>query len=195
MNFKRCDNGHLYNADKYQSCPDCAVIGNKGISAQEIPASSTASLKEAVIKALGQPVANQPAYGEREKQTVTIHQTKQVTELVTGWLACITGQDFGKCFCLKSGSNTIGRGQEMDIILRGDPEISDRKHAVIYYEPQERIFYAQPGESRELFYVNDEVVLDEVRMHQHDILMIGNTRLVFFPFCSEAFSWDDYVQQ
>ena len=27
MNLKRCDNGHFYDGDKFQSCPHCAAVG------------------------------------------------------------------------------------------------------------------------------------------------------------------------
>ena len=93
---------------------------------------------------------------------------------------------------MKSGRNFIGRASHMDIVLRGDNSISREKHAIILYEPKRREFIAQAGESRELFYLNDEVVLNPVRLKQHDILTIGNTRLMFFPCCGENFSWDDF---
>ena len=46
-----------------------------------------------------------------------------------------------------------------------------------------------------MFYLNEEVVLNPVRLKQHDILTIGNTRLMFFPCCGEDFSWDDFKKE
>lgn len=116
----------------------------------------------------------------------------RIIDPVVGWLVCIEGADFGSSFILKSGRNFVGRSGEMDIVLRGDSSISRVKHAIILYEPKRREFIAQAGESRELFYVNEEVVLNSIRLKQHDILMIGNTKLMFFPCCGENFGWDDY---
>ena len=82
----------------------------------------------------------------------------------------------------------------MDVVLHGDNSISRERHAIVLYEPKRREFIAQAGESRELFYLNDEVVLNPVRLKQYDILTIGNTRLMFFPCCGENFSWDDLDQ-
>lgn len=116
----------------------------------------------------------------------------RIIDPVVGWLVCIKGADFGSSFIIKSGRNFVGRSADMDIVLHGDSSISRVKHAIILYEPKRREFIAQAGESRELFYVNEEVVLNSTRLKQHDILMIGNTKLMFFPCCGENFSWDDY---
>lgn len=124
-------------------------------------------------------------------RTVSLYQTQAGIDPVAGWLVCIEGSAFGSSFTIKSGRNFVGRGGDMDIILRGDNSVSRAKHAVILYEPKRREFIAQAGESRELFYLNDEVVLNPVRLKQYDILTIGNTRLMFFPCCGENFSWDD----
>ena len=69
--------------------------------------------------------------------------------------------------------------------------MSRDKHAILVYEPRARIFLVQPGESRELFYVNDEVVLSNRQLKDRDVLMIGNYKLLFVPLCGPDFSWDD----
>lgn len=112
-------------------------------------------------------------------------------EPVVGWLVCITGEDAGKSFILKSGRNFIGRASDMDVVLGTDKSVSRDKHAIILYEPRKRVFLAQPGESRELFYVNDEVVLNTVQLNAYDKLLVGATELFFVPFCGEFFAWDD----
>ncbi len=115
-------------------------------------------------------------------------------EPVVGWLVCLNGQDVGKSFVLKSGRNFIGRGSKMDVVIDGDMSISREKHAIILYEPKKRVFLAQPGESKELFYVNDEVVLNVTALAPYDKLLIGKTELYFIPFCGEVFAWEDLEQ-
>lgn len=148
------------------------------------------SLQDAVNRATTAPVQMQD-----EEKTVSLYQLKTNTDPVTGWLVCIEGSDFGNSFTLKSGRNFIGRAANMDVVLKGDNSISREKHAILLYEPKRREFIAQAGESRELFYLNEEVVLNPVRLKQHDILTIGNTRLMFFPCCGEDFSWDDFKKE
>lgn len=136
---------------------------------------------------------NKAIAGDDDGKTVSLYQTKKGIDPVAGWLVCIEGEDFGGSFTIKSGRNFVGRSREMDIVLHGDNSISREKHAVILYEPKRREFIAQAGESRELFYLNDEVVLNPVRLKQYDILTVGNTRLMFFPCCGENFGWDDII--
>ena len=83
----------------------------------------------------------------------------------------------------------------MDVILGGDTSVSREKHAVVIYEPQGKIFIAQPGESRELFYLNGKVVLNNEMLNSNDVVAIGNTKLMLIPCCGEKFSWDDLKKE
>lgn len=143
--------------------------------------------------------APQPAVGRQEfwqvpeddNRTVSYYSKKIGIEPVVGWLVAVSGDYLGESFKLKSGRNFIGRSPEMDIQLSMDLSVSRRKHAVLIYEPRSRQFIAQPGESRELFYLNDEVVLNNVTMKAYDVLTIGETKLLLMPLCGEKFSWDE----
>lgn len=154
---------------------------------QQTPPQVNGPLRQAVQEAM-----NSAIDPDEDGKTVSFYQAKRGIDPVAGWLVCIEGEDFGGSFTIKSGRNFVGRSTEMDIVLRGDNSISRYKHAVILYEPKRREFIAQAGESRELFYLNDEVVLNPVKLKQYDILTIGGTRLMFFPCCGENFSWDDF---
>ncbi len=111
-------------------------------------------------------------------------------EPVVGWLIGLSGEYFGECFELKSGKNFIGRSSEMDVVLAADSSVSRSRHAIVVYEPHGKIFIVQPGDSRELFYVNSDVVLGNMTLNAYDIMTIGNTKLMFFPLCGEQFSWE-----
>ncbi len=218
MRLTRCKHGHFYDGDKYPQCPHChnknmgqedsvtmpgtvyrknpdidmgAGVGQEDSVTVPVSAyqedSVTVPLRQAAQEAI-----KSAAEQEEDGKTVSFYQSKRGIDPVAGWLVCIEGEDFGGSFTIKSGRNFVGRSADMDIVLHGDNSISRVKHAVILYEPRRREFIAQAGESRELFYLNDEVVLNPVRLKQHDILTIGNTRLMFFPCCGEKFSWDDY---
>jgi len=116
------------------------------------------------------------------------------TEPVVGWLVCVKGEYFGESFNLKAGHNFIGRALNMDVPLAKDTSVSRHKHAVLTYDPQNRVFYIQPGESSGLTYLNDSLLLAHQHINAYEKIKIGNSELIFVPCCGEQFSWEDYVQ-
>lgn len=210
MNLVRCEKGHFYDGDKFKTCPHC--------TAGEDDRSVTIAAQEVQDKSLTQPQDEGKTMGSTalgtekmsfQEAVSTVSSTTFVsedddmvkttgiysgtidTEPVVGWLVAVSGVHFGQCFELKAGRNFIGRAREMDIRLEGDDSISRNKHAVVVYEPKSKIFIAQPGESRELFYVNDKVVLNNEQIHKNDILLLGKTKLMLIPCCDEQFCWED----
>lgn len=223
MNLKRCDKGHFYDADKFASCPHCAGgIGNSDetVAMQpdddiktealtvdkyekqapvkaEAPRQMTSSLSANISRAMQEAAMSEApvqAQDDDDAKTVRYYETETGVEPVVGWLVCIQGEDMGKSFNLKDGRNFIGRSAKMDVVLK-DNSVSRDKHAVVVYEPKRREFLAQPGESRELFYLNDNLVLNFEKLQINDIIQVGNTKLMFVPFCSEVFSWDDVKKE
>jgi hypothetical protein len=110
-------------------------------------------------------------------------------EPVVGWLVCVDGNHLGKDFRLVSGRNFIGRSTKMDVVLDGDASVSRESHAVVVYEPKGNIYLIQPGSSKELSYLNDEVVLESKIIKVNDIITVGATKLMFIPCCSDKFTW------
>lgn len=218
MNLTKCSNGHYYDADKYPSCPHCnknadndekmtvmmsqkdqetlSLERMRGETVQMQPQPEPVMEKKKTVRlaeAMEQKTA--PVYQDDDNdKTVSYYGGSMGTEPVVGWLVCISGEMLGKAFELKNGKNFIGRSRAMDIVLEGDPNVSREKHAIVTYEPHGRVFFAQPGESRELFYVDNKVVLVNVEMKDRCVLQIGKTELMFVPLCGSDFSWDDRKQ-
>lgn len=117
--------------------------------------------------------------------------TPVLREPVVGWLVCTSGKYFGQSFQLKSGRNFIGRSPQMDVCLEGENSVSRERHAIILYEPRERMFIAQAGDSRELFYINDEVVLDNTVLKPYDVISVGKVDMRIIPCCTKEFAWED----
>ena len=115
------------------------------------------------------------------------------TEPVVGWLVCIKGEYIGESFNLKTGQNFIGRSMNMDVPLAKDTTISRNKHTVIIYDPQNRVFFVQPGESSGLTYHNGQLLLSHLPLNIYDKIKAGNSEFVFFPCCGKKFTWEDYI--
>ena len=129
---------------------------------------------------------------DEDNRTVGYYSRRLGTEPVVGWLVCVEGTCKGESFSLITGRFFVGRGPDMVFVLRDERGVSWKRHAIIVYEPRENIFIAQTGDSRELFYVNDEVVLDHIALQSYDVLSIGNTKLLFIALCGEKFKWDTF---
>ena len=145
------------------------------------------SLQDAVRSATG---GVPPVGGGKDEVTVSFYKRSIGSEPVVGWLVCVEGAHFGEDFRLKSGRNFIGRAADMDVVIANDSAVSREKHAVVVYEPKGNKFLVMPGESRELCYINDEIVLTPLDIKVHDMLTVGDTKLMFVPCCSDTFNWD-----
>jgi hypothetical protein len=210
MNMTKCERGHFYDAERYQSCPHCAAPAQRNdnltVPMQRAPANDAvtvamdvaepapsaaqalpgASLQDAVAAA-STGALNAPAADDQK--TVGYFSSAIGTEPVVGWLVCAAGPHFGEDFKLKSGRNFIGRAPGMDVAIAKDGTVSRERHAVVIYEPRGNMFIVQPGDSKELSYLNDEVVLAPKELKMHDRLTLGKTELMFIPCCTDQFNW------
>lgn len=114
-------------------------------------------------------------------------------EPVVGWLVCIDGPNIGQCFNIYAGKNSLGRSSNNRIVINKDRSISREKHSWIIYEPKHREFFAQPGESSGLTYVNDENIMQATKLEKWSTIDVGNTRLTLVPLCDSEFSWETYL--
>lgn len=160
-----------------------------GQSAQTMPV-QPAQQSQNLSVAFAQATAPQKQTIDKDK-TVSFFSTGGKSEPPVGYLICIAGEDFGCGFSLKSGNNAIGRGQAMDVVIR-DPKVSREKQAFVMYEPKSRKFFVRPGEGSGLCYLNGELVMSAVEIHQFDKLGLGDTELMLIVVCCEQFSWEDY---
>lgn len=193
MNLTKCSNGHFYDSDIYASCPHCSSAGaapNHTVAYSENDGGTSISETMDLDQYVADPVDD---LEQDESRTISIYQNVKVENPqmspTVGWLICTKGKFYGQDFRLKSGRNFIGRGSNMDVCLSGETTVSRDRHATIIHEPRQNIFIAQPGESRELFYVNGEVVLSPVQLKKNDIMQIGEVQLMLIPCCDAAFNW------
>ncbi len=111
-------------------------------------------------------------------------------EPVVGWLVVIDGPGKGQAIKLGFGMNNIGRSSQARAALDfGDEEISRQDHASVTYDPKGNKFYLQHGGGINLTYVGDSPVLQPVELKGREHILIGNTKLMFVPFCGPEFVW------
>lgn len=191
MKLRKCKNGHFYDVDKFENCPHCTAMNE---SEETTMLKQETSVLEKNLDD-DKSMVNSSLSLDEDPVTVGIFQAENIKiQPVVGWLVCIKGPSYGEAFQIKTGRNFIGRSFSMDIVLSEDISVSREKHAIVTYEPKKREFIVQAGDSRELFYLNDEVVLNTKKLNPRDILTIGKTNLMFIPFCSENISWDDFKE-
>jgi len=213
MKLTKCNNRHFYDADEFDECPHCnkstrkadstpiAVKpdANKPVPGEDIaqiktPEPPEADTSSSCVKPRKKRRVNHVRVKERyDKTPATLHDLVGIDPIV-GWLACVKGEHFGQTFTLKSGRNFIGRASNMDVALTQDSSVSDNKHAIITYDPQNRIFYVQPGESAGLTYFNETLLLAYQQIKAYEKVRLGKSELIFIPFCGEQFAWEDYIK-
>lgn len=175
MKLTRCDRGHYYDVEKFGKCPQCGTADDTPTMAQ--------------IKDEGCPQTEREIIPVDDQKTVR-KWVKNGVEPVVGWLVCVEGDDYGKDFRLHASRNFIGRNDDMDVRLK-DASVSGKKHTTVTFDEKSGSFFISPSESKELAYLNDSVVLESKEIKAYDIISLGNSKLLFVPFCSDTFSWEE----
>lgn len=197
--MKRCEKGHYYDETKHSLCPHCGVNIdlNLGVtmpkrSNQGGDMEKTQARFPAESDQLGVTQAKTPSIPPRNDDGKTVAIVRKQTGLdpVVGWLVCIEGPDRGRDYRIRSERNFIGRSEKMDINIAGDDAVSRENHAIISYSPKKKQFRVYPGDSRGLVYLNDDEVVISDLLKPYDVIELGQTKLMFIPFCGEHFQWE-----
>lgn len=109
---------------------------------------------------------------------------------VTGWLICTEGGEKGKDYRLHSGKNFIGASPKMDVVILKDKQIAREKHASIVYDPKGNGFYIA-AENANLVRLNHDIITKAEKLQENDRIRIGETELVFVPYCKEERRWQE----
>ncbi len=162
MPLKECANHHLFNGDKYgDTCPHCGLT-----------------------------LAPPPDEKEKSPEQINDELRLKENERVCGWLVCIRGVNEGKSYPIKSGKNFIGAADTMDIQILGDRYVDYSRHATIVYDPKKAETVLLPGESMGLVYLEQNAVYASKKLDPYARIDIGETTLLFVPFCGEYFNWE-----
>lgn len=127
--------------------------------------------------------------GEQSNKTVAVFKQKYGLDPVVGWLVCIEGPEKGADFRLFSRINTIGRGKDNDVCIKGDQTISNHAHAKIAYDARHNNYQLLPGEGCNINYFNDQPVYVPVSLKAYDRIDLGESQFLFIPLCGKEFQW------
>lgn len=169
MKLEKCENGHLYNAGRYKTCPYC---------------------NDERLEMIEEEDAKPIDFVEQDDDKTTASwEDKMAVDPVVGWLVCYDGYEKGKDYKIKAEKNFIGRESEMDICITGDSAISRKNHATLAYNPKTREYYLSPGEGNGLVYVQGNAVYAPVKIESHDNIEMGASKFIFVALCGDSFDW------
>ena len=124
--------------------------------------------------------------------SANVENAEQMEDPVVGWLVVVKGPGRGQAVRIGSEWNSIGRDPDQRICLNfGDTHISRRNHAKLNYEPIARKFSITLGDGINSTYVRGENLLGPTELKANDRIRIGETELMFVPFCGENFDWNN----
>lgn len=200
----KCKNGHWYDSSVNRSCPHCKQESEKlsirldDIEEDDKTVSITQadlSLGEELGAIIGKSVNNAlPVSGgisSDDDKTISFgFFGMTAAKPVVGWLICMNGSEMGKDYRLHAGKNFVGRSTSMDVVLIDDKSISRDKHCSVVYDPKGNIFFVS-SEGGNLVYLDDELVNSPKELQDGSLITIGETKLMFIPFCREGRIWEN----
>lgn len=208
MAVVQCPNGHSYDNSRHARCPYCTGSQTIGITVPlDVPGPGSMSGSAGVSGAgVGvsfpktmpiqqtMPMASATDVGVTEPyQNVTkaLEINNEGVSAVVGWLVCIKGKKKGKDFRIHGQRNFLGRASSNDICIDFDDSVSSVDNVIISYNEKNNKFYVQIGEhQKNNVYLNDEMLLAPMELKENDVLEMGDTKLMFRPFCNDSFRWE-----
>ncbi len=120
MQAKLCPNNHYYDASVHASCPYCREASPDAMAGSTKPLQPAVKTADADIGL-----------------TKALIKERTGVDPVVGWLVCLSGKQKGRDFRMHADHNYIGRGEDMNIVIRDDDTISRSNHAIITYDAKE----------------------------------------------------------
>lgn len=160
MQLIKCENGHIYNAEKFRSCPHCSKIEPAGRQSSDTFGRNQADIETAMADKL-------------DADEVRFFASKKTV----GLLVVTEGEMCGAGFLIKEGKNSVGRSSNMDVALTAEPTISRKQHAVIEYRDGEYILSRTDEEK--VILVNGMPIGGEIKLSDRDNIRLGDCGLTF----------------
>lgn len=199
-----CGKGHNYDTELYSECPWCRKESGKSSILKNAPSFSYGNYgtgfsddSKTAAKIPGEDVFLNSTNRQSQDRgmsaasggkTISFWAETSGNDLVTGWLVAVQGPLKGRFYPIYYEKNYLGRSHDMDIIINGDPAVSEKRHCSITYDVKySNHFYAVPGNGMTL--LNDSPLEKPAELHSGDRLSLGNSVYEFVPFCREGHAW------
>lgn len=109
--------------------------------------------------------------------------------LCVGWLVVWNGPGRGISHVIQPGSNSIGRAKADIVLNHGDKGISSEGKLSVEYEPRTNTFAFVNRGSKNVPLCNGAPVHTSHSLNDGDVMTIGDTELMFVPFCNASRRW------
>lgn len=126
---------------------------------------------------------------------ILVDQTIYNLAPVIGWLLCIKGQYLGQSYEIRYGSNQLSLNHIAKQNLDMSENDTEGYFTSISFNSGLNKFLIVPGISRELVYLNGNLLLEKAFLNQNDKVQIGESTLMFLPLLSDLFSWNKYQKE
>lgn len=204
MALVTCPFGHYYDNVKHTECPICAKQQVAASTGHDIQSQVTVSgykfgsPTDGVTELLPDGEKQRFAFDtfdldetydamSDENSTVGFFDLAGIGEYTAGWLVCVEGMNKGCSYTLRIGKNTIGRDGSCDVQLR-DFKIIAKNHCSVVYEPKTNKFFIVPENGP--VYFNDKFINKPYTLKNNDRINVGDSLLIFVPFCNKDRRWD-----
>jgi hypothetical protein len=152
--------------------------------------SGSAGLAQSTEGVSDEPTTRIMSGGEQESDAMS---TDPLENPVAGFLAVIEGPGRGVVFTVAYGRNSIGSDTCQGIALNhGDTGISRENHCTVTFDLAGRKFYVQPGDGRQITYLDDEPLLAPALLKPGSHIRLSDTVLRFVALCGDDFSWESH---
>ncbi len=177
----------IYSADDY-GADDATVLMNNSAGSGAGPMEESFEDQKTVLY---RPQSKSPdAVSGEGASSAADDYTIEAKEPVVGWLVIVEGAGRGYSHPLSYGITTIGRDHTQRLSLDyGDQTISRENHVSMVYDPRGRTFYIQQGTGAALGYLDSAPILQPTKLEGGERIILGDTTLVFTPFCGADFDW------
>ena len=197
MNIKKCEKGHFYNADKYDSCPHCEEkqkkdneINIKSVENDEHKAYYVGMDTIAVFSEPEQLKENSGMNVEQVKLQKDMGMGIQSQNILpVGWLVAISGLEYGKQYPIFTGENYIGSNEKNSICVQGDPYVLPEHHCTLSFDMQQQKIMVDIQKSMGKIYINDVFATENKYLKHRDKIQIGGSVYMLVELCRDGFSW------
>lgn len=217
MNIKKCERGHFYNGDKYQTCPHC----KEAEQAKDIPQDEEAkpiqgyqideNMPETIAYGRNATAGDTVAYipndagmiGEllyqnedmvpQKQQPVVqqpvVQQSHVQNLLPVGWLVAVSGLEYGKQYPIFTCDNFIGSSAENTICIQGDAYVLPEHHCTLSFDIMQQKIVLNLESSTGEISVNDVRATESCYLNHKDKIQIGGSVYMLIELCRDGFSW------